>query len=85
MKYVVLAGALTLALCTGICEAADEKAKASSDSAAVAQKSDANGGLKHIDLGEEPVTRVGTMSDGQNYSENTGFPNVVKSDGDMDL
>ncbi len=85
MKYVVLTGALALALCTGICEAADEKAKVTSDPAAVTQKSDANGGLKHIDLGDEPVTRVGTMSEGESYSENTGFPNVVKSDGDMDI
>ena len=85
MRYAILAGTLALAMSTGACEAADEKVNNSSEPAVVSQKSDSDRGLKHIDLGEEPVTRVGVMSQGQNYGDNTGFPSVVKSDADMDL
>ncbi len=86
MKQFALAGVLTLALCAGDCMAIDDKTKASSEAATPAEQN--NGSkrpLKHIDLGEEPVSTVGTMSQGQNYSENSGFPNVVQSDGDMEI
>ena len=85
MKYVVLAGALAFALSTGICEAAGDKPKVAPGSTAVSQESGEKIGSKHIDLGEEPVTSVGVMDKGQNYSANTGFPRVVKSDSDMEL
>ncbi|GEM_PF-3738985 len=85
MKYVVSAIVLALVLCAGICSGADENVKVAPDSTVVTQKTNTNAGVKNIDLGEEPVTRVGVMPQGQNYGGNTGFPSVVKSDGDMDL
>ena len=88
MKYVILAGALAFSLCTGVCEAEEGKAEGSSGQAGVVAVSDSQKKLKHIDLGddhEDTVTSVGTMSEGQNYDGNTGFPNVVRSDGDMNL
>lgn len=88
MKYMVLAGALAFSLCAGVCEAEDSKAQGASGQTAAVEASGSRGGLKHIDLGddhEDSVNSVGTMSAGQNYDDNTGFPNVVKSDGDMNL
>ena len=88
MKYVVLAGALAFSLCAGVCEAEETKMQGASGQAAATGAKASCGVLKHIDLGddhEESITTVGTMSQGQNYDGNTGFPNVVKSDGDMNL
>ena len=34
---------------------------------------------------DEPVEKVGVMSPGQSYGENSGFPSVVQSDSDMDM
>lgn len=92
MKYAVLMGALAFTLCAGVCEAEDDKTK--NVSGAVATSEETRGGteLKHIDVGddsdtraEEPVTQVGVMSPGESYNPNTGFPDVVQSDSDMDL
>lgn len=89
MKYVALAGALAFTLCAGVCEAEDGKAKDASGNTAVTQETSSSKGLKHIDLGEDdyerPVTQMGTMSEGQSYGDNTGFPNTVESDSDMNL
>jgi len=88
MKYMVLAGALAFSLCAGVCEAEDGKAQGSSGQTAVAESTGSGSGLKHIDLGdnvEQNVDRVGVMEPGQSYDENTGMPDVVNSDGDMNL
>ena len=89
MKYVVLAGVLAFTLCAGLCEAEDGKGKVENTSGPTAAGKACNStGLKHIDLGddnERPVNQVGVMSPGQNYDDSTGFPNIVKSDSDMDL
>ena len=87
MKYIVLTGALAIALCTGACEAEDNKPKPDAQVAA-GQAAQGASCLKHIDLGdsdEKSVTSVGVMDAGQNYDASTGFPNVVKSDSDMDV
>ncbi|MCX5678261.1 MAG: hypothetical protein NTY76_04040 [Candidatus Omnitrophica bacterium] len=87
MRYAVLAGALAITLCAGICEAEDGKVKNASAAAVITEETESGTGLKHIDTGdssEEPVTQVGTMGPGESYDENTGFPDVVESDSSMD-
>lgn len=88
MKYAILAGALAFVLCAGVCEAENGKMKSGSASAAANAAPCCPSGTRHIDLGddnEKPVTSVGVMSEGQNYDGNTGFPNVVKSDANMNV
>ena len=44
--------------------------------------------VKHLDRendDDQDVAQVGVMSPGQSYDESSGFPDVVKSDSDMDL
>jgi len=95
MRYMVLAGVLAFALCAGVCEAEDGKVKNASTVITVKtveEETESGAGLKHIGLGdnpedraEEPVAEVGVMSPGESYDENTGFPDVVESDSDMEL
>lgn len=88
MKYIALAGAIAFALTSGVCEA--EEAVKSNDSASqaknVSQGPSKSGFPIHFnDDDDTPVTRVGVMSDGQSYDDNTGMPDMVRSDSDMDL
>jgi hypothetical protein len=88
MRYAVLAGALAFTLCAGVCEAEDGKVENASEAAVVTEEAGSGAGLKHIDVGEtpeEPVTRVGVMSEGESYNSNTGFPDVVESDSEMEI
>ncbi len=90
MRSVALAGVLALALTAGVCGAEDYS---NSDDAAlqtktaVAHESEEGAGIKHIDEGDvdTPVTRVGVMQDGQSYDDDTGMPDMVNSDSDMEL
>ena len=87
MRYVILAGALAFTLCAGVCGAEDGATENASAGAAITEEAEGGTGLKHIDTGdraEEPVTQVGVMNPGENYDDNTGFPDVVESDSSMD-
>lgn len=93
MKYMVLAGAIYLfVLCSGICGARDLNDESVSGTSAVTQEApgdeEADAGVVHLDRvydDDEDVAQVGVMSPGQSYDENTGFPDVVPSDSNMDL
>lgn len=89
MKYTVLAGALALTLCAGLCEAEDLKTTtASKQDASSRAACNYSTKSRRIDLGDssgEPVSHIGVMSPGKNYDGNTGFPNIVNSDADMNL
>ncbi|MFH1190507.1 MAG: hypothetical protein V1682_07470 [Candidatus Omnitrophota bacterium] len=96
MRYAVLAGALAFVLCSGICYAEDAEAGNGTEAGAVAVVAEDESGSAaagsdvgcHIDTEEgveEPVDRVGVMSPGQSYDENTGLPDVVESDSSMDM
>jgi len=85
---MVLAGALAFALCAGVCGAEDEGDKISSGSMAATQGTEDSAGFEDTDSGNKPVepdAEVGVMSPGQSYDENTGLPDTVESDSDMDL
>ena len=93
MKCMVLAGAIYLfALCSGICGAQDLNDESVSGTSAETQETpgdeEADAGVMHLDRvydDDQDVAQVGVMSPGQSYDENTGFPNVVQSDSDMEL
>ena len=49
---------------------------------------EADAGVVHLDRvydDDQDVAQVGVMSPGQSYDENTGFPDVVPSDSNMEL
>ncbi|MBN2453487.1 MAG: hypothetical protein JXB40_04420 [Candidatus Omnitrophica bacterium] len=80
MRCVVLAAAMLFALCANACSVENIGASSSEKRAlaydeVVSESEDA----------EEPVSRVGVMNPGQIYDGNTGFPNIVDSDADMDI
>lgn len=85
MKYLIWMLALALTLCVGVCKAEDAKVVSTEGNVVVTeQEIDSEEGVKNIDPDEE-ADRMGAMSPGQSYDENTGLPDVVESDSDMDL
>ena len=49
---------------------------------------EADAGVAHLDRvydDDQDVAQVGVMSPAQSYDENTGFPDVVPNDSDMDM
>ena len=88
VRYHVVIAVTALALSAGVCEAQDDR----SPCAERAARTDDSGGL----FGFNPfaprqartlrdnegggIDRMGTMSPGQSYDQNTGLPNVVPSD-----